>query len=123
MTVQSNKTIQVQLKTEELLMFFATLILYPSLNYSWWWFAALILVPDIGMIGYLFNTQMGAITYNITHHKGIALVVGLFGYFSGSYPLMLAGLIMFSHASMDRIFGFGLKFPDSFKHTHLGQLK
>ncbi len=123
MTTQSNKIMQAQLKTEELLMFCATLILYPSLNYSWWWFAALILVPDIGMIGYLFNNQIGAITYNITHNKGIALVVGIFGYFSGSYLLLLAGLIMFSHASMDRIFGFGLKYPDSFKHTHLDQLK
>ncbi len=24
------------------------------------------------------------------------------------------------NASLDRLFGFGLKYPDQFKHTHLG---
>ena len=34
----------------------------------------------------------------------------------------LPGIILFGHASMDRIFGYGLKFSDNFKHTHLGNL-
>jgi hypothetical protein len=38
-------------------------------------------------------------------------------------PVMqLAGVILFGHSSMDRIFGYGLKYSDSFQHTHLGML-
>ena len=32
----------------------------------------------------------------------------------------IAAIILYGHASMDRIFGYGLKFNDSFHHTHLG---
>jgi hypothetical protein len=40
-----------------------------------------------------------------------------------SLPVMqLAGVILFGHSSMDRIFGYGLKYSDSFQHTHLGML-
>ena len=35
---------------------------------------------------------------------------------------MLGGLILFGHSSMDRILGYGLKYPDSFEHTHLGMI-
>jgi len=112
----------LQLKVEELLMFIATLIIFPKLGYSWWWFAALILTPDLGMIGYLLGPKVGAITYNFTHNKGLAIVVGLAGYYFHINECMLAGLILFSHSSMDRMLGFGLKYPDAFKHTHLGNL-
>ena len=82
----------------------------------------LILTPDIGMIGYVVNTKVGAISYNIFHHKGIAILLGICGWYLGSPELQLAGVILFGHASMDRIFGYGLKFSDNFKHTHLGNL-
>jgi hypothetical protein len=56
----------------------------------------------------------------LLHHIGIAVIL----YITGSYwkidELMLAGAIMLAHASMDRIFGYGLKYTDAFKHTHLG---
>ena len=31
-------------------------------------------------------------------------------------------IILFAHISMDRIFGYGLKFNDSFFNTHLGKI-
>ncbi len=34
--------------------------------------------------------------------------------------LIVTGLILYGHASLDRIFGYGLKFGNSFQHTHLG---
>jgi hypothetical protein len=36
--------------------------------------------------------------------------------------LQLAGIILFTHSSMDRVFGYGLKYPDSFNNTHLGPI-
>ncbi|MEO5584504.1 MAG: DUF4260 family protein [Flavobacteriales bacterium] len=32
----------------------------------------------------------------------------------------MASVILYGHSCMDRVFGFGLKFGDSFQHTHLG---
>jgi len=35
----------------------------------------------------------------------------------------LTGSILIGHLFFDRLLGYGLKFPDSFKNTHLGTLK
>jgi hypothetical protein len=35
----------------------------------------------------------------------------------------LIGIILFTHASFDRIFGYALKYFDNFKHTHLGEIR
>lgn len=110
------------LKVEELAMFLLSIYLFSLLDYAWWVFLLLILAPDIGMLGYLINTKVGALTYNIFHHKGIAILILVFGWVAISEEIMLAGIILFGHSSMDRIFGYGLKFNDNFKHTHLGNL-
>ncbi|WP_420576538.1 DUF4260 domain-containing protein [Ekhidna sp.] len=110
------------LKVEELAMFLLSIYLFSLLDYAWWVFLLLILAPDIGMLGYLINTKVGALTYNIFHHKGIAILLLVFGWAAISEEIMLAGIILFGHSSMDRIFGYGLKFNDNFKHTHLGNL-
>lgn len=104
-------------------MFGLSLYLFSLLGLQWWWFPLLILVPDIGMIGYLAGPKAGAITYNITHHRAIAIVVLIIGFYYGSVWVELAGVILFGHAAMDRMFGFGLKHSDSFHHTHLGWIK
>lgn len=110
------------IKLEELVMFLLSIFLFSKLEYVWWVYLVLILTPDIGMIGYAVNTRIGAITYNLFHHKGIAIVVGILGWYLVIPELQLAGIILFGHASMDRILGYGLKYSDHFKHTHLGNL-
>ena len=114
--------IQNTLKIEELFMFLLSIYLFNELSYSWWVFPALILLPDIGMLGYLVNTKMGAFTYNLFHHKAIAIITLFIGYYIQNEVVTLSGIILFGHSSMDRIFGYGLKYQDSFKHTHLGML-
>lgn len=110
------------LRVEEALMFLGSIYVFSLTDFAWWWFLALILTPDIGMLGYLINTRVGAFTYNIFHHRGISTVLLVFGWYLSNDILWLVGIIHFGHASMDRAFGYGLKYPDSFKHTHLGQL-
>ena len=111
------------LKYEELAMFGLAVFLFSETSYIWWLFPALILLPDIGMIGYLVNTKIGAITYNLFHHKGIAIMTFITGYYFAMDWMVLTGIILFGHASLDRIFGYGLKYEDHFKHTHLGWLQ
>ncbi|MEP0365552.1 MAG: DUF4260 domain-containing protein [Cyclobacteriaceae bacterium] len=110
------------LKLEELAMFGLSIYLFSQLSFEWWWFPALILVPDIGMIGYAVSSRAGALTYNLFHHKGLAIVILLAGWLLPNEWLTLSGIILFGHASLDRIFGYGLKHVDDFKHTHLGQI-
>jgi len=110
------------LKIEELAQLVLGIFLFSQLSYDWWVFLALILVPDIGMIGYLFNSKIGAIAYNLFHNKAIAILFILFGILFIGEIYTLVGIIMFSHAAMDRFFGYGLKYPDSFNNTHLGKI-
>ncbi|WP_370215015.1 DUF4260 domain-containing protein [Mesoflavibacter profundi] len=110
------------LKLEELLQFALGIYLFSTISYAWWWFLVLILLPDIGMFGYLVNTKTGALTYNVFHHKGLAILILLVGIYFEIEVMQLIGIILFSHAALDRVFGYGLKYADNFKNTHLGHL-
>ncbi|WP_400076399.1 DUF4260 domain-containing protein [Winogradskyella sp. R77965] len=110
------------LKFEELGMFALAIFLFSQLSYQWWWFLVLLLLPDIGMLGYVINTKIGAICYNIFHHKGLAILIYFLGIYFEIELLRLIGVILFAHATMDRVFGYGLKYSDNFKNTHLGEI-
>ncbi|MBV6405592.1 MAG: DUF4260 domain-containing protein [Flavobacteriales bacterium] len=123
------------LRLEELAQFLLCLGLLIAMDAAWWVYLLLLLGPDIGMLGYLVNSRVGAISYNVLHHKAVAVLMLVFaipgmvevltlwqlemGVLRATPPL-LAGIILYGHASMDRIFGYGLKFGDNFHHTHLG---
>lgn len=113
---------KLTLRSEEFLMFLLSMYLFSLLDFSWWWYPALLLLPDIGMVGYLLNPYWGAVIYNIFHHKGIALLLYFLGAALANPFILLAGIILFGHSCMDRMLGFGLKYSDSFKHTHLGTI-
>ncbi len=110
------------LKLEEVMMLALGIYLFDQLDFAWWWFVALLLAPDIGMLGYLFGNKIGAATYNLFHHKGIAILVYLMGAYIAMPVLQLAGIILFSHSSFDRALGYGLKYDNGFKYTHLGEI-
>jgi len=110
------------LKLEELALFLLGIFLFAQLPFAWWWILVLILTPDIGMVGYLFGNKAGAISYNIFHHRGIAVAIYLAGIYFPSDVTQLIGIVLFSHAAMDRLFGYGLKYEKGFKFTHLGEL-
>lgn len=110
------------LQLEELALFIAGFIAFDQLNVPVWWFFVLILVPDVGMIGYSINNKTGAFVYNVFHHKGLALGIYGLGLYFHSEIVQIIGIILFSHASMDRVFGYGLKYIKGFKFTHLDNI-
>lgn len=110
------------LRIEEAGLFLLALFCFQYTGYSLIWFWVFLLAPDIGMIGYLVNPQVGAITYNIFHHKGLAAIVTIAGIYFQLPLLLAAGIVLLAHSSMDRVLQYGLKYPDSFKHTHLGMI-
>ncbi len=110
------------LKLEELALFVLGILVFSQLDIAWWWFPVLLLTPDIGMLGYVINTRLGAITYNLFHHRGIAVALLIAGFYLDHFGILLAGTILFSHIAFDRMLGYGLKYPDNFKNTHLGNI-
>jgi hypothetical protein len=110
------------IKIEELFMFVLGIYLFSLLPYQWWWFLVLILAPDLGMIGYLFGNKIGALMYNIFHHKGVAIALYLLGVYLSMDIVQLIGVVLFAHSAMDRIMSYGLKYDRGFKYTHLGEI-
>jgi len=108
------------LKLEELFLLGLSLLLFSQLDYGWGWYALLFLTPDLSMLGYLANPRLGSWTYNLIHHKGVAAALYVLGYLLSIPWLMFAGTILLGHSSLDRVFGYGLKYPDAFQNTHLG---
>nr|WP_299383018.1 DUF4260 domain-containing protein [Allomuricauda sp.] len=111
------------IKLEELALLFFGFYLYMFMELPWWWFFALLLTPDIGMLGYLVNNKVGAFTYNLLHHRGLAILLYLIGVSIVNCNICeLIGVIMFSHIALDRALGYGLKYEKGFKFTHLGEI-
>jgi hypothetical protein len=110
------------IRLEELFLFLFSIFLFAQLDYASWWYLVLFFAPDIGMVGYVANPTVGSITYNLVHHRGVAVTSYAVGAFIGSPGLQLAGVIMLGHSSVDRVFGYGLKYSTSFKSTHLGRV-
>ena len=108
------------LRFEEAVQLMATVYLNYQLPLPGWWYWAFFLTPDLSMIGYLINSRVGAALYNIVHHKGLAVVCWLLGMYLQQVELQFAGLVLYGHSSFDRLCGYGLKYVDDFKHTHLG---
>jgi hypothetical protein len=115
------KNLKPLIKLEEFFLFTLGVYLFSILEYEWWLFPLLILVPDLSMFGYLLGKKVGAYTYNFFHFRGLAVLFILFGASFGSQELFLIGVILFSHSSLDRVFGYGFKYESGFADTHMGK--
>ncbi|WP_126971437.1 DUF4260 domain-containing protein [Gynurincola endophyticus] len=110
------------LSIEAVAEFFAAYFLFRLLNMPEWMFWAFLLAPDISMIGYSLGNKWGAYIYNFVHHKGVAIGVALAGWFLNSDIVIFTGILLYAHASIDRVFGYGLKYITGFSDTHLGKI-
>jgi hypothetical protein len=103
----------------------AVVTVYPE----WWWgVLAAFLAFDLSMLGYLRSTAAGATTYNAVHNYAFPALAALAALtlepVSGALSTttgVLACAWAF-HVGVDRALGYGLKLPDSFRSTHLGQI-
>lgn len=108
------------LRLEGLAAFALALLLYSHADNSWLLFAALILAPDLSMIGFLAGPRIGARAYNALHsYIGPLLLAGGLMLLDRSLALPL---IWTAHIGFDRTLGYGLKYPDGFATTHLGAI-
>jgi len=108
------------LRLEGASIFMLSLIAYAHAEESWRLFAILFLVPDLSMLGYLINRNIGAVTYNAAHTLIVPAIILVLS-FTLDIPLLLPfGLIWSAHIGFDRMLGYGLKYTSGFSDTHLG---
>ena len=99
--------------------FLFVLMIYIKFDFSLWVFILLLFVPDVTMVGYLRNAQIGAVVYNLGHNLILPIMCTTFClYVSNETGLMLA-MIWLAHILMDRFLGYGLKYSQSFQETHM----
>ena len=109
------------IQLEEVALFaLPTLIFFHFYEGAYVFYLAAFFVPDTSFLAYLLNPKIGAISYNLLHHRGFLFLCFLAGYFAHIDYLSMCGLVFLAHSSFDRVFGYGLKHFDSFNNTHLG---
>lgn len=92
---------------------------YFRLGHPWWLFLLLLLAPDLSALGYLAGARAGSVAYNLAHIIVWPLGLGLAGWALGWAWATPAALIWLAHIGMDRMVGYGLKYPDQFRGSHL----
>ena len=110
------------LRLEGLAGLVAGVVLFGQLGGAWLILVPAVLLVDVSMVGYLRGPRLGALTYNLAHQWATGLAVLGCGLASGVSLLALAGAVLIAHVGMDRVAGYGLKFPTSFQDTHLGRI-
>lgn len=103
-------------------MFILTGYFYIISDYSVLWFVILLFSFDLSMLGYIYNSKIGAYTYNFVHNFALPLLLFLVGFIFEIQWLQGFTLIWMAHIGLDRALGFGLKFESGFKDTHLGRI-
>ncbi|MGO9844273.1 MAG: DUF4260 domain-containing protein [Candidatus Acidiferrales bacterium] len=100
-------------------IFIVALCFYRAGHYPWWLFAALFLVPDVSMIGFVKNARWGSAIYNLVHTLTLPLALLGGALILGGPRWIPYALVWLAHIGFDRALGYGLKYPTVFKDTHL----
>jgi hypothetical protein len=100
----------------------AAVAAYWTRDASWLVFLALVLAPDLSMLGYLAGARVGAATYNLAHTL-VAPTLLLGGGLLAATPLAVdLALVWVAHIGLDRAVGYGLKYPTGFDDNHLDRV-
>jgi hypothetical protein len=110
------------LRAEGGMVFGASLLLYGELRANWVLFVVLVLAPDLSMLGYLLGLRFGTALYNLVHALVVPLLLIALSIFYKQFWLLPYGLIWTAHIGLDRLLGFGLKYPTRFSDTHFERL-
>ena len=97
-------------------------VFYAQTGASWWLFAALWLAPDLSMLGYLGGSNLGSRVYNAIHSYTTPAALAVTALLLQKPALVPYALIWINHIGVDRLMGWGLKYPTGFGFTHLGRL-
>ena len=110
------------LRAEGAILLIAATTLYWREDGSWLLFALAFLAPDLSMVGYLGGPRIGATTYNAVHSTVLPVALAIVGVVTDGSLVTAVALIWLAHIGFDRLAGYGLKYVDGFKETHLTRI-
>ncbi|HEX4039319.1 MAG TPA: DUF4260 family protein [Acidobacteriaceae bacterium] len=112
----------VLLRLESLLVLSASVMVYRmTFHGPWWLLAVLFLAPDLSLAGYgaQGHARFAAMVYNTAHNYILPALLGGAGWHWGNLRAEQIAGIWIAHVAFDRVLGYGLKFPEGFKPTHI----
>ncbi len=114
--------VNILVRLEGLAVFVASIILYVHFGGTWG-MSWLVLAPDLGLLAFFVNTRFSSSVYNLFHFYAIPLACIAFHLVTGQGTLLfLISFLWTAHIGIDRLVGFGLKYPTQFKDTHIQRI-
>jgi Domain of unknown function (DUF4260) len=109
------------LRAEALCALFASCGAYHLLfPHHWVMFACLFLVPDLSLLTYARGPNaVASIVYNVVHSYVLPALLGILAVLFTSTLLGEISLIWIGHIGLDRVLGYGLKYPTFGQFTHI----
>ncbi len=107
------------LRVEGIAAFLLAILLYRELAFGWWWFVLLFFLPDLSLLGYFAGARLGAVLYNALHTYVLPAALWGTGFVLESRGAMAVALVWAAHIGADRALGFGLKYAEGPRPTHL----
>lgn len=105
------------IRLENACVFIAVVSVYFIFDFSLWIFLLFLLAPDISMVGYAVNKDIGSKVYNLGHTYVLPIIVTLLYLVTNEETILQISLIWLAHISMDRTIGYGLKYALGFDKT------
>ncbi|NMP24553.1 DUF4260 domain-containing protein [Sulfobacillus sp. DSM 109850] len=113
---------KILLRTEGLVVLASSIYFYFNLEFRWPALVILLLAPDLSALGYVKNNKVGSVLYNLFHTYSVPIAIIICSVAIHSHISLMIGLLWAAHIGMDRMFGFGLKYPTKFQDTHLNRI-
>jgi hypothetical protein len=121
MPAQTRVTPTILLQLEGLALLALCCATYQHLfPHRWLFFALLFLAPDLSLLGYTTGpSRFAALLYNSAHSYTLPLLLGCASYATTWHLGIAFALIWCAHIAFDRSLGYGLKFSEGFRPTHI----
>jgi Domain of unknown function (DUF4260) len=107
------------LRFEGLVLFAAAIALYVREDFSILALVLLFLAPDLSFVGLAAGARVGAVAYDAVHTYVGPILLGSVSILAEWNVGVQLGLIWLAHIGLDRALGYGLRYPDAFRETHL----
>lgn len=114
-----DRTPHLLLRLEGVVLAVGALAVYLHLDYGILALVALLIAVDLSLLGFLVSPRLGTLTYNLAHTTALPIALGAIGVVSDGSTALQVALAWLAHIGIDRALGLGLKYPGSFKDTHL----
>ncbi|MDH5796999.1 MAG: DUF4260 domain-containing protein [Paracoccaceae bacterium] len=126
MAMNVRHSVRFMLQVEGAVIAAAALWLALEMQPPLWMWIVVLIAPDLSFAGYLFGPRVGAVAYNLSHTLIWPILLGLQGFVQLADASEFTSVILITisalwalHIGVDRMLGYGLKYPSAFKHTHL----